>query len=176
MKNRGLDLWTGHRRGPARLAAALGLALAVSAIPAAADHGFPHIQQVARATFIDQVEAKIKSKVGSGRTYVSQVKDGSDMVILEITLQAGGTGPWHTHSGGGFLINLGPGTITNVVGEDCDPQLYLPGEAFVDPGEGVLHAVRNDSLEEVVLLAVFFGIEDGPVTPAPGPSGCNFLP
>lgn len=176
MKNQGLDPRTTPRHGPTRLAIALSLALAVSAIPAAADHGFPHIQQVARAAFVDQVAAKIKSKVGSGRTYVSQVEDASDMVILEITLQAGGTGPWHTHSGGGFLINLGPGTITNVVGEDCEPQQYFPGEAFVDPGEGVLHAVRNDGLEEVVLLAVFFGIEDGPVTPEPGPSGCNFLP
>jgi hypothetical protein len=39
-----------------------------------------------------------------------------------------------------------------------------------------LHAVRNDSLEPVVLLAVFLGIEEGPVTPDEGPEGCAFLP
>lgn len=66
--------------------------------------------------------------------------------------------------------------VTNVVGDDCEPRYYLPNEAFVDPGHGELHAIRNDSNEEVELLIVFFGVEDSPVTPVGGgPNDCEFL-
>jgi len=176
MKQREQQSTPTPRRHSRLLAAATGVALAGIAIPAAADHGLPHIQQLARGEFVDEVAATIKSKGQDNGTEVTHIKDASDMVVLEITLQPGGLGPWHTHSGGGLLVNMGPGTLTNVVGEDCEPRQFFPGEAFVDPGHGVLHAVRNDGLEEVVLVAVFFGIEDGPVTPEPGPADCAFLP
>lgn len=140
--------------------------LAIS-VPAVADHGLPHVEQLARGEFFDDVAATFRARIGQSTTAVN-LRDASDLVVLRITIEAGGYGPWHTHSGTGFLVNLGPGTLTNVIGKDCTPQLYYPGEAFVDPGVGELHAVRNDSDEEVVLIAVFFGVEDGPVTPAPG--------
>ena len=72
-------------------------------------------------------------------------------------------------------MNLGPGVLTNFIGEDCEPRLFYPGDAFVDPGHGELHAVRNDSAEDIVLLATFLGVENGPVTPEPEPGDCDVL-
>jgi quercetin dioxygenase-like cupin family protein len=151
------------------------MVLAIRPMPALADHGLPHVEQLARGQFFDDVAATFRAKIGRNTTAVN-LRDASDLVVLRITIEAGGYAPWHTHSGTGFLVNLGPGTVTNAIGEDCAPQLYYPGDAFADPGNGALHAVRNDSDQEVVLIAVFFGIEDGPVTPvADGEDECTFL-
>jgi len=163
-----------RRIGKTAARAAL-MTLAISPVPALADHGLPHIEQLARGAFFDDVAATFRAKVGQSTRAVN-LRDASDLVVLRITIEAGGLGPWHTHSGTGFLVNLGPGTLTNVIGDECMPRQYFPGEAFADPGNGTLHAVRNDSDQEVVLMAVFFGIEDGPVTPAPeGENECAFL-
>lgn len=166
-----------RRRGP--LLGALGAAaLSTIGLQASADHGLPHAEALGRGTFYDDaVSAKFRVKDTMGATQVLQMQDASDMVVLRITIEAGGIAPWHTHEGSGFLINTGPGTVTNVVGEDCIPTDYPPGNAFVDPGVGDLHAVRNDSDQEVVLIAVFFGIQTAPVIPTgEGPEGCYFLP
>lgn len=78
---------------------------------------------------------------------------------------AGACAPWHNHEGVGFLVNLGPGVLTNFVGESCEPRLFYPGDAFVDPGYGDLHAVRNDSDQEIVIVATFVATEGPPVIP-----------
>ena len=153
----------------------VGAFMALAALSAAAEHGLPHAELLGRGTFIDDVSATLKVKGTDGATQVLRRKNASDMVVLRITIQAGGIAPWHTHVGPGTLINLGPGTLTNV-GDDCMPRAYIPGDAFVDPGIGEPHAARNDSTEEVVLLAVFYGIEGNPVLPTAGPEECEFLP
>jgi hypothetical protein len=102
-----------------------------------------------------------------------QIRDASDLVVLRITIEAGGIAPWHGHTGTGFLMNLGPGTLTNYLGEECEPRLFYPNDAFIDPGHGELHAVRNDSEQEVVILATFLGVEDEPVISEPEPSSCS---
>ena len=146
----------------------VGACTAMAAFSAVADHGLPHPELLGRGTFFDAVSAMLKVKGIDGGTQVLHLKDASDMVVLRITIQAGGIAPWHTHTG--------PGTLTNVVGERGLPRMYVPGDAFVDPGIGEPHAARNDSAEEVVLLAVFYGIEGSPVVPTAGPEGCHFLP
>ena len=153
-------------------------ALLLLPLPAGADHGLPHPELLGRGTFqYEDVAAKFRVKDNMGGTQVLQMDDASDLVVLRITIEAGGIAPWHTHEGSGFLINTGPGTMTNVVGEDCIPTDYPPNSAFADPGDGDLHAVRNDSEEDVVLIAVFFGIKTAPVIPTgDGPEGCYFLP
>jgi quercetin dioxygenase-like cupin family protein len=148
------------------------VALAVAAIgvlPSAADHGLPHVEPLARGTFTDDVAATIKVKLDGRRTHVRNLRDASDAMVLQITIAPGAHAPWHTHAGPGILVNAGPGTLTNVVADDCVPRDYGPGEAFVDPGHGSLHAARNDSDHDVVLYAMFFGIANGPVIPAPEP-------
>lgn len=145
------------------------------AVPSLADHGLPHVEQLARGTFIDDVRMNVRNKILGGATHVVQIKDASDLVVLRITIEAGGIAPWHGHTGSGFLVNLGPGTLTNYIGEECLPRQFRPGDAFVDPGHGDLHAVRNDSEEDVVLIATFLGVEGAPVTPEPEPVSCMVL-
>jgi quercetin dioxygenase-like cupin family protein len=129
-----------------------------------------------RGTFVEDVELTLKTKSPNGSSGVLKIKDASDMFVLRITIRAGDYANWHTHTGPGTLINLGPGTLTNVVGDDCMPRTYVPGDAFVDPGVGEPHAARNDSEEDVELLAVFYAVETSPVVPTAGPGGCDFVP
>lgn len=150
-------------------------ALATGVLPSTADHLLPHPELLARGTFVDDVGATVKVKLDGQRTQVINMRDASDLVILKITIQPGGKAPWHAHSGPGLLINMGEGTFTSILSDDCIPRDYKKGEAFVDPGGGVLHAGRNDSTEDVVLHAVFLGTTGPPVNPAPTPAGCDAL-
>lgn len=154
--------------------------IGIATTPAAvADHFLPHLEVLGFGTFPEDVSATFKVKDLQGGTQVLKLKDASDMFVIRVTIQAGGIAPWHTHDGTGMLINLGPGVVTNVVGDDCEPRYYMENEAFIDPGDGELHAVRNDGEEDVELLIVFFGVEDlAPVvsTGGVGPEGCDFLP
>ncbi|HMB48159.1 MAG TPA: hypothetical protein VKN63_07780 [Afifellaceae bacterium] len=144
--------------------------------PVLADHGFPHVNVLGQGTFIEDVSASFKAKGIGESTTVIKLKDASDMLVLHISIEPGGIAPWHTHTGTGMLINLGPGMVTNAVGDDCEPHYYLANEAFVDPGDGELHAVRNDSDDPVELIAVFYGVDGPPVTPGEAPHDCDFLP
>lgn len=163
------------RPGWAALLAAL-LAMTASPPVALADHGLPHAEVLGRGTFVEDVSATFRVKGLGAGSQILKMQDASDMVVLRVTIEAGGIAPWHTHEGSGMLINLGPGIATNVVGEDCEPHYYMANEAFADLGQGELHAVRNDSLDEVVLLVVFYGIQGAPVIPSDeGPGGCDFL-
>lgn len=163
-----------------RTIAAVGSLTLGLAGPASADHGLPHLEILARGTFLDEVSTTIKLKGLDRGTQVFKYADASDMMVLRVTIEAGGVAPWHTHVGTGLLINNGPGTVTNLVGDECMPRVFLPGDAFVDPGDGELHGVLNESEEDVELIIVFFGIEEGqgPVvsTGGVGPEGCINIP
>jgi quercetin dioxygenase-like cupin family protein len=98
------------------------------------------------------------------------------VVFLEITIHDGARVPWHAHSGPGILVNTGPGTLTSVFGGDCVVREYGPGQAFVDHGGGTFHAAINDSGSDLVLYAVFLGVDNGPVLPADPPPGCDPFP
>jgi quercetin dioxygenase-like cupin family protein len=161
------------RRRTTALLALIGLAvLVVGVLPAAGDHGLPHPQLLARGSFVDEVSAQIRVKPDEGGRQVINVKDASDLVILEIVIHAGAHAPWHTHSGPGLLVNMGPGTLTSFIGDDCVPVEYPPGTAFIDPGQGTPHAAVNNSEAEVVLFAVFLGVGNGPVIPTDPPADC----
>ena len=163
---------------PRRCAVAAAMVLGITSlvaitVPSLADHGLPHPELLGRGTFLDDVGITVRNKVAGRATSVVQMSDSSDLVVLRITIEAGGIAPWHNHTGVGFLVNLGPGVLTNYLGEDCVPRQFIPGDAFVDPGHGDLHAVRNDSNEDVVILATFLGVEGPPVIPEPAPMACG---
>jgi hypothetical protein len=164
------------RRLAGLLALLAAATLAVGVLPSAADHGIPHAQQLARGSFTADVAAKIKVKLDGRQTEVINLQDASDLVFLEITIHDGAQAPWHTHSGPALLVNKGPGTLTSVVGDDCVPRHHGPGEALVDPGQGRLHAAFNDSGQDLVVYAVFLGVENGAVLPAEPPADCDVLP
>ena len=168
-------------------------ALGGFSLPSSADHGLPHVETLSRGTFLDKVGITIRYKLEGGqsnddwrhghkdrqgdrhRSNVIAIRDASDLVVLRITIQPGGIAPWHGHTGSGLLVNIGPGTLTNYVGEACEPRLIYPGEAFVDPGSDMLHAVKNNSAQDVVLVATFIGVEGAPVTPEPQPDECQIF-
>jgi quercetin dioxygenase-like cupin family protein len=161
---------------PDRWVCAVALAaLAMGAQPSAADHGLPHVELLARGSFFDDVAVQVRSRAIGAGARVLNLRDASDLVVLRVTIEPGGIAPWHGHSGTGLLVNMGPGTLTNMLSDECIPRQFYPGEAFIDPGHGVAHAVRNDSSEEVVLFAIFVGVEGAPVDPEPGPEPCPFL-
>jgi quercetin dioxygenase-like cupin family protein len=135
----------------------------------------PVVEPLSRGTFFDsQVAVTVREK-GIANTEVTHLADASDVVVLRITIAPGGSAGWHTHTGTGFLVNIGPGTLTNVIGDDCIRREHYPGHAFLDPGHGDVHAARNLSDEDVVLIATFVGVQGAPVTPVTGPDFCNFL-
>jgi quercetin dioxygenase-like cupin family protein len=165
------------KRRLAGLVALLGvLTLTVGVLPSAADHGLPHAVPLARGSFDDAVAAQVRVKLDSQRTHAINVKDASDVVFLEITIHDGAHAPWHTHHGPGFLVNKGPGTLSSVIGDDCIIREYGPGQAFVDHGGGTRHAAFNDSGQDLVLYAVFLGVDNGPVLPADPPPDCDPFP
>jgi quercetin dioxygenase-like cupin family protein len=161
------------RRRTTALLALIGLTvLVVGVLPAAGDHG-PHPQLLARGSFVDEVPAQIRIKPDKGGRQVINLKDASDLVFLQFGIADGVQAPWHTHSGPGLLVNLGPGTLTSLIGDDCVPQEYPPGTAFVDPGQGTPHAAVNNSGHDLVLYVVFLGVGNGPVLPTDPPADCS---
>lgn len=162
---------------------AKGISAAVSGIAAAAflsitltskaDHGLPHPELLGHGMFLDDVSMTLRNKILGRQTHVVQMKGASDLFVLRISIEAGGVAPWHNHEGVGFLVNLGPGVLTNFLGDTCEPRLFYPGDAFVDPGHGDLHAVRNDSDQEIVILATFVATEGPPVIPESAPAECG---
>lgn len=156
------------------LIAAIGLG--VGMLPVLADHGLPHVVQLARGTFTDDVAAQVRVKLDGRQTQAINVKDASDAVVVQITIHDGAIAPWHTHPSPGLLVNAGPGTLTSFIGDDCVPREYGPGEALVDPGQGTLHAAFNDSGEDLVLYGFFVGVGNGFAVPADPPAGCDPFP
>ena len=166
---------TSNRRRRLSLLALVALAaLTIGVWPSAADHGLPHAESLTRGTFTDDVGTTIQLKQDGRRTQNLKLRDASDIQIVKITLEPGAHAPWHDHSGPALLVNEGPGTFTSIHANDCVPREYGPGEALIDPGQGNAHAGRNDSEKDVVIFAVFLGVETTPVLPIPSPEGCEF--
>jgi quercetin dioxygenase-like cupin family protein len=164
------------RRSIAFCAAATAAIVGLVAQPISADHSRPHVELLARGSFLDDVSITLRNKIAGRATHVTHIEDASDQVVLHITLEPGAIAPWHGHDQAtGFLVNMGPGTLTNYVGDSCEPRQIYPGQAFVDPGHGAVHGVRNDSNEQVVLIAVFFGVKGAPVLPDSAPDDCTAL-
>lgn len=133
----------------------------------------PTVEPLGRGQFTDHVSGHLKTQVDGGRTLVTNFKDASDAVFAKITIPAGAEAPLHTHSGPAFILNIGPGTLTSAITEDCVSADYPPGTAFIDPGDGVTHVAVNTSNAAVVLYAIFLAVESAPVIPADSHTDCN---
>ena len=164
-----------HRCAAVAAAILTTTALLATSAPSKADHGLPHPELLGHGMFLDDVGMNLRNKILGRKTHVVQMQQASELFVLRISIEAGGIAPWHNHHGVGFLVNLGPGVLTNYLGEDCEPRLFYPGDAFVDPGHGEFHAVRNDSDQEVVILATFVSTEGPPVIPETAPDECGHV-
>jgi len=106
--------------------------------------------------FTDAVAIQIRDKPANRPTAVSNLRDGSHIVVLRITVQPGARFPWHTHPAS-VLVAVTTGELTFVYADDCVERMYPAGTAFVDPGFQNVHFAFNGGGEEAVLIATFLG-------------------
>jgi hypothetical protein len=89
---------------------------------------------------------------------LQKTKGASDLYILNNSWAAvpmSGIVPstgWHTHPGHSLIL-VTAGTITEYH-PDCKPHVYKAGDTFVDPGEGEVHIIRNESSTEPAATVV----------------------
>jgi quercetin dioxygenase-like cupin family protein len=100
----------------------------------------------------------------------------SDVYVTRNSIAVDGHSGWHTHPGPS-LIMVTVGEIMAYDGDDptCTPKRYQAGEGFVDPGDGHVHLLRNESGAPAETVAVQFlpqGATRRISTPAPG--NCSF--
>jgi quercetin dioxygenase-like cupin family protein len=86
-----------------------------------------------------------------------KTKGVSDVYVTRNAIAVGGQSGWHTHPGPSLII-VTAGEITAYEGDDptCTPTRYRAGEGFVDPGDGHVHLLRNetDSPAETVAIQI----------------------
>lgn len=120
----------------------VGLAAFVATVSATPAKDFTAVQQW-KGVFGD---IDIKSTEFKPHKVKIDTKGASDVYITRNAIAAGGSSGWHTHPGPSLII-VTAGEITAYRGDDptCTPQRYHAGEGFVDPGDGQVHILRNES-------------------------------
>ena len=87
-----------------------------------------------------------------------KTEGASDLYVQQNTWQPGGSSGWHTHPGPSLVI-VTQGSVTAYEGDDptCTPHVYTAGtanNAFIDPGGGHVHIVRNETSALAQTIAV----------------------
>ncbi|HSC91749.1 MAG TPA: cupin domain-containing protein [Gaiellaceae bacterium] len=105
-----------------------------------------------------------------------ETRGESDLYVTRNVIAPGGASGWHTHPGPSLII-VAVGEITAYEGDDptCTPTRYKAGEGFVDPGDGHVHLLRNETDAQAETVAVQIlpkGATRRDDMPAPG--NCGF--
>jgi quercetin dioxygenase-like cupin family protein len=145
--------------------AALGVS--AHAVVATPGSGFTAVQQW-RAEF-DSIDVKNET---DDHELELRTKGLSEVYVTRNAIAAGGHSGWHTHPGPSLII-VTVGEIMAYDGDDptCTPTRYTTGEGFVDPGNGHVHLLRNESgapAETVAVQILPQGATRRIDTPAPG--------
>ena len=156
--------------------AALGLAAYAGNVLATPATGFSGTT-LAKAT-IDEIASHVHTVPASWDEMI-RTKGLSDLYVQQNTWQPGGSTGWHTHPGPSFVI-VTQGTVTEYDGDDptCTPHVYTantPNNEFVDPGDGHVHLIRNESGAIAQAIAVQL-IPSGAARrdDVAGPGNCSF--
>ena len=130
---------------------------------------------LARGDFVERVDVRIKERSEHGMV-VANAPNAGEVVVQEITIAPGGTTGWHSHPGP-VVVVVKAGALTFVDAEHgvCTEKTYPAGTAFVDQGQGHVHAAFNRSgTQNLVLMATYFDVPaggsfriDAPAPPAP---------
>ena len=146
------------KRKRSTLAALAALLLIGSVVvPALATDPPPPIQGEplsGRASFVDDIDMKIKISDGESSTTVVNTDNPSNTAVVRYTVQPGAQFPWHTHAGP-VIVNIVSGALT-YIHTDCEEHTYTAGQAFVDAGHGHVHSAVNRTGSPTVLIATFF--------------------
>jgi len=166
------------KQGTVLAMAVIAVALVgANVLPSAAQQPPPPIATellTGRAVFTDDVDLKLKVKLGGHGTRVVKAEDPSRTLVARFTVQPGAQFPWHSHAGP-VVVNVTKGELVYVDGDDCVERRYAAGTAFVDAGHGHTHTAFNATSEETVIVATFYEAPaQGPLLiPAQAPSNCN---
>src|SRR6266850_7123821 len=78
----------------------------------------------------------------------------SDLHVVQVTIQPGGTLGWHSHLGPSFVI-VKSGAATFYHGDDptCTAHVIPTGSSLYEPA-GMVHIVRNEGTEPLVNVVV----------------------
>ncbi len=158
------------------LLAVLGVAVYAANVLATPATGFAGTT-LAQATFGD-ILSHVRSRQ-PGWNELIWTRGASDLYVQQNTWQPGGSTGWHTHPGPSFVI-VTQGSVTAYDGDDrgCKPHVYTantPNNAFVDPGDGHVHIIRNETDAVAQTIAVQL-IPAGTTRrqDAPDPGNCHF--
>ena len=99
---------------------------------------------------------------------------GTDIVMVQLTVDPGGSSGWHSHPGGAIIVvKQGSITVHKAIGSQCQIETYSAGQAFLErPGE--IDQVTNDGTAPYILLVTFPRVPPGgsPRIDQPDPGTC----
>jgi quercetin dioxygenase-like cupin family protein len=114
------------------------------------------------------------AKTGDWKALI-KTKGLSDLHVVQVTIQPGGTLGWHSHPGPSFVI-VKSGTATFYHGDDptCTPHLIPTGSSLFEPA-GNVHIVRNEGSDPLVNVVVQLLPTGAPrLISEPSPGNCPF--
>ena len=117
-----------------------------------------------RHEFTDDVRAQVRAKPDGRPMGVANLRDASNLAVVEITIEPGAQFPWHTHPGPVLVAvkdgaGEGDAAFVFVFADDCEPRPYEVGQAFIDLGKDV-HMAYNPSDQDTVVIAIFLAAPD----------------
>jgi quercetin dioxygenase-like cupin family protein len=118
---------------------------------------------------------KTKAEVGEWEVEI-ETKGQSNVTVVENRVAPGGHFGWHSHPGPSIVV-VKSGTATFYRGDDptCTPTEYEAGSAFADPVGGLVHIVRNEETEPLVVIVTRLLPPGVPArTDEPDPGNCPF--
>lgn len=161
----------------AAVAANAGPARATPQTPQTPPQGFSGTT-LAKATF-GQIRSHVQTQDPQFWNEVIHTEGSSDLYVQENTWQPGGSTGWHTHPGPSF-VTVTQGSVTVYDGDDptCAPHVYTANTAnnsFIDPGDGHVHLIRNETNAVAKSIAVQL-IPEGATRriDEPAPGNCSF--
>jgi len=128
------------------IAAVSSLAIAAAIAAATPPAGVTPVTHVAGATLPDDV--KVNADKIKFRT-----KAPTDVSVLTLTIEPGGTTGWHSHPGLAVIaVTEGTGTLYF---SDCSSKTFAAGQAFVENGDDRPTVFRNETSLPVVVTVTF---------------------
>jgi len=135
-----------HRRTSAFLAAISIPLLAVGVASATGPSGVTGDPQVMAAKLPDAIKVN-----ADGVKF--QTKAPSDVSVLNLTVEPGGTTGWHSHPGLAVIaVSEGTGKLYLA---DCSSKTFHAGQAFAESGDDEPTLFRNESSSPVLLTVTF---------------------
>ena len=148
-----------------------GVTASSGTMPATQSSGVS-VMPLAPVARFDEIHTKAKS--GDWMAQI-KTKGESDLHVVQVTIQPGGTLDWHTHLGPSFLT-VKSGTATIYDGDDptCTPHRVPAGSGLFEPA-GDVHIIRNEGIVPLVNVVIQLLPADAPrLIPESSPGNCPF--